>query len=214
MTSTTAWGIRERSAFTASKTSKWSVPGQFDVSQQGVTTGALFECLGDVNEPFGQPLDLGWRDPVEHLLVDGVHTVLGAIQGCAAMLMSRGGHRMASITGPDFIALQTRDLARSPAFSVEQLGLKALPSSSPGAVVFDTKPIPFAIREPLVDLDASPRLGWGVSLWLAADDAQTLHDRLVEAGTLITRAPTPGPFGLQFSFLDPDGYPVTVHQPT
>ena len=65
----------------------------------------------------------------------------------------------------------------------------------------------------MVDLGASPKLGWGVSLWLAADDAQALHDRLSDAGVPITAPLTRGPFGLQFSFVDPDGYPVTIHQP-
>ena len=120
---------------------------------------------------------------------------------------------MAAVTGPDFIALQVRDLARSRDFYTRQLGLRTAPASPPGAVVFDTKPIPFAVREPLVDLDASPRLGWGIALWLAADDAQGIHDRLSQAGTPITQPPFPGPFGLQFSFTDPDGYPVTIHQP-
>ena len=120
---------------------------------------------------------------------------------------------MAAVSGPDFIALQVRDLARSRDFYTRQLGLRPAAASPPGAVVFDTRPIPFAVREPLVDLDASPRLGWGVALWLAADDAQAIHDRLAHAGAPITAPPSPGPFGLQFSFLAPDGYPVTGHQP-
>lgn len=81
-------------------------------------------------------------------------------------------------------------------------------------MVFDTHPIPFAVRAPVVDLDASPRLGWGVALWLAAENAQALHDGLVTAGVVITQPPTPRPFGLRFSFTDPDGYPVTIHQST
>jgi catechol 2,3-dioxygenase-like lactoylglutathione lyase family enzyme len=97
-----------------------------------------------------------------------------------------------TVTGPDFIALQVRDLDRSAAFYETHLGLRRLPTGPPGAVVFDTKPASFAVREPLpgVDLDAAaPRPGLGVALWLAADDAQALHDQLT----------------------DPDGYAVTVH---
>lgn len=120
---------------------------------------------------------------------------------------------MAAVTGPDFLALQVRDLDRAKAFYTEQLGLRPAPFSPPGAVVFDTKPIPFAVRNPAVDLDASTRLGWGVALWLAADDAQGLHDRLAASGVTITQPVTTGPFGPQFSFTDPDGYPVTIHQP-
>ncbi|QIM17591.1 hypothetical protein G7066_00665 [Leucobacter coleopterorum] len=38
-----------------------------------------------------------------------------------------------------------------------------------------------------------------------------LHDALAAAGTEILRAPEQGPFGLMFTFADPDGYAVTVH---
>jgi catechol 2,3-dioxygenase-like lactoylglutathione lyase family enzyme len=120
---------------------------------------------------------------------------------------------MTAVVGPDFIALQVKDLRRSRSFYVDQLGLHAASFSPPGAVVFDTHPIPFAVREPLVDLSVSPRLGWGVSLWLAADDAQGLHDRLAKGGVPIIQPLSRGPFGLQFSFSDPDGYTVTIHQP-
>jgi predicted enzyme related to lactoylglutathione lyase len=120
---------------------------------------------------------------------------------------------MAAVSGPDFIALQVRDLDRSKTFYTEQLGLRPAPASPPGAVVFVTTPIPFAVREPHIDLDAVPRLGRGIALWLAADDTQGIHDRLVESGVQITQPPSAGPFGLQFSFLDPDGYPITIHQP-
>ena len=87
-------------------------------------------------------------------------------------------------------------------------------TSPPGAAVFDTKPIPFAVREALpgVDLDAvSPQPGAGVALWLHAEDAQHLHDSLAAAGVPILGAPVDGPFGRTFTFTDPDGYAITVH---
>lgn len=118
------------------------------------------------------------------------------------------------VTGPDFIALQVRDLDRSSAFYETHLELRRAPFSPPHAVVFATTPIAFAVREPLpgVDLDAvRPWAGAGVALWLASDDAQGLHDRLVAEDVPIVTAPTPGPFGLMFSFSDPDGYVITVH---
>ncbi len=86
--------------------------------------------------------------------------------------------------------------------------------SPPGAVVFSTEPIPFAVREPLpgVDLEqAQPRPGFGVALWMCADDAQALHDGLAGAGVPIVAAPCDGPFGRMFTFTDPDGYAITVH---
>jgi catechol 2,3-dioxygenase-like lactoylglutathione lyase family enzyme len=128
------------------------------------------------------------------------------------MLIPTPDENMTAVIGPDFIALQVKDLRRSQSFYTDQLGLRAASFSPPGAVVFDTRPVPFAVREPLVDLSASPRLGWGVSLWLAADDAQGLHDRLLAAGIPILQPPSRGPFGLQFSFSDPDGYTITIHQ--
>jgi predicted enzyme related to lactoylglutathione lyase len=119
-----------------------------------------------------------------------------------------------AVTGPDFLALQVRDLDRSATFYESRLGLRRLPASPPGAVVFDTKPVPFAVREPLPGADlegASPRPGVGVSLWLLADDAQDLHDQLVAAGVPIVSEPMDGPFGRMFTFMDPDGYALTVH---
>lgn len=115
------------------------------------------------------------------------------------------------VIGPDFIALQVSDLEASAAFYSDQLGLERAPQSPPGAVVFATAPVPFAVREPVVDLKAVERLGWGVALWLKADDPQALHDRLVRAGVRIVTEPFDGPFGRTFVFDDPDGYAVTIH---
>jgi len=117
-----------------------------------------------------------------------------------------------TVTGPDFLALQVRDLERAADFYENQLGLRRVPASPPGAVVFATEPVAFAVREPLpgVDLDAgSP--GLGVALWLHADDAQGLHDRLAGTGVRIVAAPVDGPFGRMFTFSDPDGYAITIH---
>lgn len=118
------------------------------------------------------------------------------------------------ITGPDFIALQVRDLDRAAEFYETQLGLRRAPVAPPGAVVFATSPIPFAVREALpgVDLDAiTPRPGTGVALWMQCDSVQELHGSLAATGTTILRAPDRGPFGLAFTFLDVDGYAITVH---
>ena len=119
---------------------------------------------------------------------------------------------MAKLIGPDFIALQVRDLEASRRFYTEHLGLVPAGRSPPDAVVFETKPIPFAIRKPLLDLDAASHLGWGVSLWVACDDAEGLHTRLTSAGVPIIAPPADGPFGRFFVFRDPDGYAVTAHQ--
>ncbi len=118
---------------------------------------------------------------------------------------------MAKAMGPDFVALQVRDLDVARRFYTERLGLEVDPQSPSNAVVFRTEPIAFAVREPAVDLDAGERLGWGVVLWLKCDDAQELYAELEEGGVMIAQGPFEGPFGCTFSFVDPDGYTVTVH---
>ncbi|CAM3908185.1 VOC family protein [Tsukamurella ocularis] len=120
---------------------------------------------------------------------------------------------MSTLTGPDFLALQVRDLERSATFYESAVHLRRAPQSPPGAVVFEG-PVPFAVREPLpgVDVDgAAPRPGVGVALWMRCDDAEALHQELVGAGVSIVRSPAPSPFGTAFTFLDPDGYAVTMH---
>jgi catechol 2,3-dioxygenase-like lactoylglutathione lyase family enzyme len=113
--------------------------------------------------------------------------------------------------GPDFIALQVRDLEASAAFYSEHLGLARAQASPGHAVVFATEPIALALREPLVDLDAVEHLGWGVAIWLKADDPRDLYDAMALAGVPILVTPFDGPFGLTFTFADPDGYAVTIH---
>lgn len=116
-------------------------------------------------------------------------------------------------SGPDFIALQVRDLERSAQFYENHLGLRRIPTAPPGAIVFATSPIPFAVREPLpgIDLDQIARPGLGIALWLHCDNAVELHDSLAAAKVAILRAPEPGPFGMNFTFVDPDGYAITMH---
>jgi predicted enzyme related to lactoylglutathione lyase len=118
-----------------------------------------------------------------------------------------------AVTGPDFVSLQARDLERSAAFYEQHLGLVRSPAGPPHAVVFETKPIAFALRErvPGVDLDAVTQPGIGTAIWLHADDVQAIHDALVAAGTTIVSAPIDGPFGRTFTFADPDGYQITMH---
>ncbi|TXK18689.1 VOC family protein [Homoserinibacter sp. GY 40078] len=119
-----------------------------------------------------------------------------------------------SITGPDFIALQVRDLDAAAAFYEEVVGLTRAPFSPPHAVVFDTRPT-FAVRDPApgVDLEAGP-LGLGVALWLHDPDAAALHATLAAADVKILQEPFEGPFGTTFVFQDRDGYAVTVHSRT
>lgn len=118
-----------------------------------------------------------------------------------------------TVIGPDFIALQVRDLEASASFYEQVLGLRRAEASPPGAVVFATSPIPFAVREPLpgLDLDAVERPGAGVALWLRAEDVRAARAALESAGRPILRDLAPSPFGLTLTFADPDGYAVTLH---
>ncbi|WP_407555339.1 VOC family protein [Streptomyces sp. Pv4-95] len=118
-----------------------------------------------------------------------------------------------AIDGPDFVALQVHDLEAAAAFCEQHLGLRRAEVSPPHAVVFDTKPIPFAVRAflPGVNLADAPRPGLGVVLWFRTPDAQQLHDQLVAADITILTPMTDSPFGPMFSFEGPEGYTLTAH---
>lgn len=118
-----------------------------------------------------------------------------------------------SVIGPDFISLQVTNLESSATFYQNHLGLVRSQAGPPHAVVFETKPIAFALRDlmPEVKLGTDTQPGLGVALWLHAPDAQAIHDKLLAAGVEITSAPIDGPFGRTFTFADPDGYLITLH---
>jgi predicted enzyme related to lactoylglutathione lyase len=118
---------------------------------------------------------------------------------------------MSKLFGPDFIALQVRDLEISKLFYMEHLQLSLADQSPPGAVVFKTSPIPFAIRTAAIDLSAAPQLGWGVAIWLACKDADFFYESLQKAAVSILTPIHDGPFGRFFTFKDPDGYSITLH---
>jgi predicted enzyme related to lactoylglutathione lyase len=117
-----------------------------------------------------------------------------------------------TVSGPDFVSLQVRDVPASAAFYETYLGFTRQ-DGPPHAIVFDTKPASFAVRQPLpgTDLDGATPLGKGVGIWLHAPNAQQIHDALVSDGVTITSEPVDGPFGRTFAFADPDGYQITLH---
>lgn len=117
------------------------------------------------------------------------------------------------VTGPDFVSLQTRDLDAAQAFYEHYLGLVRSPAGPPHAVVFETTPIAFALRDivPGTDLESAARPGIGAAIWLHATEVQAIHDALVADGHRIVSAPTDGPFGRTFTLADPDGYHITLH---
>ena len=116
-------------------------------------------------------------------------------------------------TGPDFISLQARDLDASQAFYEHYLGLVRSPAGPPHAVVFDTTPIAFALRDivPGTDRSAGARPGAGTAIWLHATDVQAIHDALLADNHTSVSAPVDGPFGRTFTFAEPDGYQITLH---
>ena len=117
------------------------------------------------------------------------------------------------VIGPDFISLQVRDLDASREFYEEYLGLVRSPAGPPHAVVFETTPIAFALRDivPGTDLASVAQPGIGAAIWLRATDVQNIHDALVADGHTIVATPIYGPFGRTFTFADPDGYHITLH---
>jgi predicted enzyme related to lactoylglutathione lyase len=116
--------------------------------------------------------------------------------------------------GPDFIALQVRDLAASRKFYLEIFGFEAAPQGPAHAAVFRTQPIALALREPLRPLPETGPLGVGMVLWIACDDADALHELVVERGGKILAPPAESPFGRFFVAADPDGYAITFHTAT
>ncbi|WP_020618266.1 VOC family protein [Paenibacillus daejeonensis] len=118
-----------------------------------------------------------------------------------------------SVIGPDFISLQVSNLESSAEFYQNYLGLVRSQAGPPHAVVFETKPIAFALRDllPGTALGSGAQPGFGVALWFHAPDTQEIHDKLSTAGVKITSAPIDGPFGRTFTFADPDGYLITLH---
>jgi predicted enzyme related to lactoylglutathione lyase len=116
--------------------------------------------------------------------------------------------------GPDFIALQVRDLAASRKFYLETFGFEASAHCPPGAVIFKTEPIPLALREPLRVLPEVGPLGVGMVLWIACADADALHNLIVKRGGTILSPLADGPFGRFFVTADPDGYAITFHTQT
>ncbi|MXG91249.1 VOC family protein [Nocardioides flavescens] len=117
------------------------------------------------------------------------------------------------VTGPDFVSLQTRDLERAAEFYTRYLGLARSQAGPPHAVVFETRPIAFALRDLVAgtDLDAAPQPGVGAAIWMHSTDVQAIHDALAADGHTVVTEPFDGPFGRTFTFADLDGYHVTLH---
>jgi predicted enzyme related to lactoylglutathione lyase len=109
-----------------------------------------------------------------------------------------------------FVSLQVSDLETSRQFYTEVLGFRSAAQTPPDACVFETQSgATFAIRKPLVDLQATTHLGWGVGLWFAVTDLDGLLQRIAGKATLV-RGVQPTPFGSTAIIADPDGYWLTL----
>jgi predicted enzyme related to lactoylglutathione lyase len=114
-----------------------------------------------------------------------------------------------NIAGPDFITFLVSDLEASYRFYKEKIGLNESAEKRPNAHAFTTKPCGLAIRQS--DKRKPERPGEGIILWLRSSDASILHDELKGRGVPIVEELRQSPFGMTFSFRDPDGYILTVH---
>ncbi|MFF8608450.1 VOC family protein [Streptomyces sp. NPDC015346] len=119
---------------------------------------------------------------------------------------------MTNAIGPNFLTLQVRDVERSRRFYTDVVGFKETDSKVPTAAVLDTAPIKLALRQATIDLDSVPELGWGVVLWIKAEDPDGLAKIVAEQGVTITKPPCDGFCGREFQFKDPDGYELTVYE--
>jgi catechol 2,3-dioxygenase-like lactoylglutathione lyase family enzyme len=120
------------------------------------------------------------------------------------------------LSGPAFVGLFVRDVDAAADFYENKLGFRRDPEGFrvPGTgVTFLSYPIPFAVGQapPGVDLDSLPRPHLVPAIWFKTANSQVVHDALVEEGVTILRPPTDGRFGRQFTFVDLDGYAITIY---
>ena len=117
---------------------------------------------------------------------------------------------MPTISGPDFITLLVSDLEASYKFYKEKIGWNESTERRPNAHAFSTSPCGLAIRQS-TDRRKIDNPGQGIIIWLHTSDAPALHNELKKMGVPIVEDLRTGPFGMTFSFKDPDGYILTVH---
>ncbi len=117
---------------------------------------------------------------------------------------------MANVSGPDFITLLVSDLETSYKFYTEKIGLIESVEKQPNAHAFSAKPCGLAIRQS-ANKGKVDHPGQGIIVWLHAMDATALYNELMGSGVPIAEDLRKSPFGMTFSFRDPDGYVIAVH---
>jgi catechol 2,3-dioxygenase-like lactoylglutathione lyase family enzyme len=114
-----------------------------------------------------------------------------------------------SLTGPDFIAFVVDDVEAANAFWRDVVGLEPAAHSPPHARVFNSSPIPVAIRAPR---PGEPHAsGQGVAVWFSVSgDVDEYRAELLRRGADAGELQN-GPFGRMFTLVAPGGFVVTVH---
>ncbi|MBG8554368.1 VOC family protein [Hymenobacter guriensis] len=119
---------------------------------------------------------------------------------------------MSTPTNLGFVSFQVSDLSASRRFYTEVLGFAPAVQSPPDACVFVTQSgAAFAIRKPLVDLQESTRLGWGISLWFAVPNLTAFLQGISEQ-VQVVRGLQLSPFGNTAVIADLDGYWLTLQE--
>jgi catechol 2,3-dioxygenase-like lactoylglutathione lyase family enzyme len=114
-----------------------------------------------------------------------------------------------SLTGPDFIAFVVDDVEAASAFWRDVVGLEPAAHSPPQAQVFNTRPIPVAIRAPRPG-EPHPS-GQGIAVWFSlSGDVDEYRAELLRRGADVGE-PQNGPFGRMFTLVAPGGFAITVH---
>lgn len=115
-----------------------------------------------------------------------------------------------TVKGPSFLAFLVDDVARTSAFLTDVMALVPASKSPPGAVLFETKPIPFAIRNPTGAEVAGEAKG--VKVWFACEgDVDAYRDEAARRGADATEV-RDSPFGRMFSVDVPGGFSMTIHR--
>lgn len=117
---------------------------------------------------------------------------------------------MSDIAGIDFATLLVSDLDASFESCKVKLGLTESSERRPNAHAFSMKLVSLRIRL-APDGRSLDNPGQGITIWLGTSDATALHTQLKERGVPIVEELPKSPFGMTFSFTDPDGYVLAVH---
>jgi len=118
---------------------------------------------------------------------------------------------MITPSGPDFIALQVRNLEASADYYKNVFGFEVIEQGPPHAVVLKSSTITMALRSPMHPLPDTGPLGVGMVLWVACKDANELQEMIISRGGSIVAPLSDSPFGPFFVAEDPDGYKITFH---